>query len=294
MEDNLWFPSTAVQTGPIRLWPWQRQPLRDMVSPDVQRVTLMWPTQVGKTTVELLAFLYLMYHEPKNYLWAFPNDELLERWWKEKFVDMVRTSPIIRSVIRKMTFGSLEYAGGRLETGKSTAPSSLTSFTAKVGFIDEEDKWVPQPDSDNIRTSMESRGSGFAEAFRLIEASTPHGKAGSYIFDGYKSGSRCQFEVPCHFRRCRHLQLLTEETVEKGKLHCVKCGRAWTDSQRWEMICDSKADWATYNVHFDPAIRSYHVNAFYSPAPLSYTLGRATGDPRGFSTQVMGWPYDDE
>ena len=60
------------------------------------------------------------------------------------------------------------------------------------------------------------------------------------------------------------------------------------------MICDPRADWATRNLDFDPAFRSYQVNSFYAPAPLSYTLKRAPGDPRAFSSQVMGWPYDDE
>ena len=206
----------------------------------------------------------------------------------------VKASPVIASVIRKITQGSLEYAGGRLETARSTAPPSLTSFTASVGFIDELDKWTPQPDSDRPMTSVENRGAGFAEMFRLIAASTPHGKAGSWIFQDYKECSQCQFEVPCYYRRCREMQLLTEDTVEAGELHCRECGRAWSDKQRWEMICDPRADWATRNLDFDPAFRSYQVNSFYAPAPLSYTLKRAPGDPRAFSSQVMGWPYDDE
>lgn len=265
-----------------------------MVDPDVEIVTLMWPTQVGKTTLEFLAFLYLLYFEPKNYLWAFPDDRLLDRWWREKFVKFVEASPIIVPLIRHMKYGTLEFVGGLLETATSTAPSSLTSFTARLAFIDELDKWSLQPDSDDVRTSVISRGSGFGEMFRLVEGSTPHGKTGSYIFGGYKAGSQFQFQVPCYHRRCREMQLLSDETLENDKLHCRYCGRPWSDRQRWEMICHREAEWVSYNTGFDPAYRSYHVNSFYSPVPLATTLKRAPGDPRGYSAQVMGWPYEDE
>ena len=265
-----------------------------MVSPDMDVVTLMWGTQLGKTTAELLAFWYLMRFYPKNYLWGFPDDRLLDRWWREKFIDFMAANPSLRSLVRRVKYGSMEYVGGRLEVGLSTAPSSLTSFTATVGFIDEEDQWQLQPDSDNVRTSIESRGAMLGERFRLIEGSTPHGKAGSYIFEGFRAGSRFEWEVPCYHRRCRTMQELTMDTVEDGKLHCVKCGRPWTDAQRWDMLEDNRASWASRNVNYNPRRHSYHASALMSPVPLHVTLDRAPGDPRGFTCQVMGWPYDDE
>ena len=249
---------------------------------------------MGKTMIAIFAFLYMMYYEPKDYLWAFPDDRLLERWWNPKLVALLKANPILMDQIRKIKFGTLEYVGGQLEVGLSSAPNSLSSFTAKCGFLDEVDKMWPQPDADSIFTSVESRGSEYGEMFKLIGVSTPYGKAGSDIFKGFKGGSQFMFELPCYHRRCRHHQILTDETLEDGKLHCCKCGRPWTDPQRREMIEDPRAEWVSRNPDFQDDYRSYYINAFYSPVPLSFTLGRAPGDPRGYSSQILGWPFEDE
>ena len=94
-EKTIRLPSTEAEAGPFRLQrtPYLREPLDAFADPDVEQITLMCSTQVGKTTFELICMCYAFDQAPGRGIWVMPREEDAEYMLQGRLKPIIEQSP---------------------------------------------------------------------------------------------------------------------------------------------------------------------------------------------------------
>src|SRR5260370_4501912 len=93
--------ATSSRVGPMRLWPWQVQPLNDIIEhPECGSVVLMWPAQsMGKSEVALSLLGWSVAVDPCTWMVVCPDLGLAQEWSRKRFGGMVRETPVLRNLV---------------------------------------------------------------------------------------------------------------------------------------------------------------------------------------------------
>jgi phage terminase large subunit GpA-like protein len=282
----------------------------------VDRISLCWGSQTGKTTCLMIMAGFVVSQKPAPILWVFPTGKLSVNFSVSRWMPFCKDSTAIRPLIPKLVDGLIDsekFTISRQEMGRSivnfiSAGSSaeIKSYPVSILILDEIDA-IPQ----STRRECFDRVKGRID-FKIVQASTPTlVDAGAWA--EFQSGDRCRFFVDCPgcgekmvFRFWKEdgkpNLIWIDEKKEDGSTNlqivkrsafylCEKCGHKITDDQKAGMISGGR--WIAGNAISEPGHRSFHLNSFYSP---SLTFGRiaveylrAVKEPGGLRIFVNGW-----
>jgi len=147
-EENVKIPIGNAIPGFIRFdnAPYQREPLDMFSRKDVQRITLMWGAQLGKTQLLNCALAYHIAHEPVSQIMLQPSQSDLHTWLETKFNSMVDANQVLKETIAKprsregvnnQTMKS--YPGGFLMFSWAGSARTLRGRSAPKIYCDETD-----------------------------------------------------------------------------------------------------------------------------------------------------------
>lgn len=179
--------------------------------------------------------------------------------------------------------------GGYLVPFGAVNANKLRSVSIQVMLRDEIDGWpdIVGKDGDPIKLSAD-RTAAYESSRKILDISTPTIKGQSKIEKRFKLGDQRKYYVCClgcgfpQVLRWRHMDNATGEVggvvweTESGRLVpgsvrylCRNCGHGHTNDDKIKLLSPTHgAEWRPTAASANPEIRSYHINALYSPVGM--------------------------
>jgi phage terminase large subunit GpA-like protein len=269
--------------------------IMDCLSVDspVSRVAVMKSAQLGVTEVAVNWVGYIMAHikTAKPTLVVLPTDNLLVRWVHQRLRPMVTNAECLKELIQvsKTRDGSnrldlIDYPGGLLYLTSAGSASNLKSDSIAYVICDEADEYAWEIGGRGDPLSLiESRQANFPRR-KLLIFSTPTLSDSSRIAQEFAQGDQRYYLIRCP--QCGHYQSLvweqlrwTQENNAINAVHyeCVNKGCQIFEHEKPALLrerSDKNPNGAYWRPTAEPAsktIRSYSLNALYSPIGLGYS-----------------------
>ena len=286
------------------------------VTSPVQRVVLMFASQVGKTEVALNWLGYIIDHAPSPTLAILPTIEVRKRWVRQRLDPMLAATPALSRIIdsRKSREAAnsedmKDFPGGFLVTGGANSPASLASMPIRFVVCDEIDRfpWEVGQEGDPLGL-IDERTKTFPRR-KVLLVSTPTIKGASRVEAEYLLSDQREYQVPCP--HCAEYQVLRWQHPDGsyGLTHskstgltwytCRHCGTMIEEHHKTAMLAAGR--WIAKNP--SSKIRGYHLNGLYSPIGLGFSWGElwtkwqeAHGDTanlKRFINTTLGEPWEE-
>lgn len=277
-EANIEIPLGNAISGPIRFSnaPYQREPLDMFADPEVERITLMWGAQLGKTQLLNCAMGYYVAHEPVSQMMMQPSQGDLHTWLETKFNPMVDSNDVLSERIAKprsregVNNQSMKsYPGGFLMFAWAGSPRTMRGRSAPKIYCDEVDGYDYNAEGHPV-SLLWQRAATFGDQRKLLVTSTPTIKGVSFVEKSFLSGDQRKYWLPCphcsKFITLQWKQVVWDKDEEGNHLPetatycCQECGSPISDTEKRIALRDG--EWRAEKPFFGHA--SYHLSELYS------------------------------
>lgn len=272
---------SSAEPGP---WRTDRAPyLREIMDSfssrsDVEEIVFMKAAQIGGTEVLLNALGYIIDHAPGPVMLVWPTVDTAKRGSRQRVGPLTTDTPAIAEKIAPAksrdaanTVLEKSFPGGHLVITGANSAVGLRSMPAQYILMDEIDGWPIDVDEEGSPIALlEVRQRTFSRRKRL-KISTPTLAGRSAIEAAHDRGDARRYFVPCPI--CGEFQELEFSRLVWTKLdlppaaavyECAHCGDYIRNHQKTAML--ARGEWrATHPGRGGGKIRSYHLNALYSP-----------------------------
>lgn len=272
---------SSAEPGP---WRTDRTPyLREIMDAfssrsDVEEIVLMKAAQIGGTEVLLNCLGYIIDHAPGPTMLVWPTVDTAKRGSRQRVGPLTTDTPTIAEKIAPAksrdeanTVLEKTFPGGHLVITGANSAVGLRSMPAQYVLMDEIDGWPVDVDEEGSPIKLlEVRQRTFSRRKRL-KISTPTLAGRSAIESAHDRGDARRYFVPCPI--CGVFQELEFSRLTWSKLglppsaavyECSACGDYIRNHQKTGML--AAGEWrATKPGRGGGKIRSYHLNALYSP-----------------------------
>lgn len=301
-EANIKIPLGNAIPGSLRFAnaPYQVEPLNMMADPSVERVTLMWGAQTGKTQLLNCAMGYYIAHNPVSQMMMQPSQGDLHTWLETKFNPMVDSNEALNNVIAKprsregvnnQTMKS--YPGGFLMFSWSGSPRTMRGRSAPIIYCDEVDGYEYTAEGHPV-SLLWQRAATFGSQRKLLVTSTPTRKGSSFVESSFENGDQRRFHIPCpHCHSEIDLKWSNvmwdknnqgEHLPHTARYVCQECGCEIDDAQKRVALRSGR--WIAKRPFTGHA--SYHLSELYSAfrrwsdIVRSFLEKKATNDLQSF------------
>ena len=294
VEQNVVLDAGESIPGPITLYNFQKDILREFDTVGTRQVVMVCASQVGKTTIMACGMTYIIDIKPCNMVFAAATEEL-----RNEYID-IKLKPIITDCVslndkvertqrNEVSRSVVRYNGGSLRFATSGSSSSMKSRTARIAVIDEADEFSSNADSRNSVDVVKMRTSNFADGL-VIMASTPTNEQGAIWQEWLRSDQR-SYHTPCPHCGVEFVLGLDNMDTETGKLYCTECNEHITELQRLRML--ELGRWIAAKPF--AGVAGFHINLFHNPQKSVADIFHFynTMSEHGFYTQCLGLPYLD-
>ena len=278
-EANVVIPAGNARPGPIsfRDSPFQRSVLDAILDTRVQRVTLQWASQIGKTMVALCALGYFTDEKPLSQMFMQPTETDMKKWLATKFEPMLDANPRLANLYapprgREGTNNQImkDFRGGHLVLAWAGSSNTQRGVSAPIIICDEVDGYEYSEEGHPVDL-LWRRSATFGEKRKLIVLSTPTVINQSRIEDDYLQGDMRQFHVVC--TGCSEAWVFDwshvkyeKADVSTARLHCPHCDKPYSDTERIRLVRYAEADGGGWKAQKETKRHlSYHLSALYSP-----------------------------
>jgi phage terminase large subunit GpA-like protein len=248
----------------------------------VETVVVMSSAQVGKTEILNNLCGYHIHQDPAPILVVQPSVEMGETWSKDRLAPMLRDSPSLKGRVadaKSRTSGNTvrhkTFAGGHLTITGANSAAGLASRPIRILCCDEVDRYDASAGSEGDPVNLAVKRTTTFWNRKIILVSTPLIAGSSRIEKAYLESDQRRFWIPCP--HCSEMQVLkwanvqwSEDDPRTAAYHCVACGAAWTDAQRWVAV--RRGEWRA-EAEFR-GVAGFHLSELYSPwRKISETVG---------------------
>jgi phage terminase large subunit GpA-like protein len=248
-------PSMAAVPGPFDTSRVEvaRGPMRSFTEPGVKTVTLKTCTQLLKTTCIENLLGFLIHQRPGPILCAFPKEDMVRSFSKERLASMARATPALREILGEVmrdksleSLGYKSFPGGFVALESAGSPTNLASRPIRVTLADEIDKFSDLKYEGDPILLLEERTATFPNALH-VRACSPTVEETSRIEKSYNESDQRKPFVACpHCGHEQHLRFFTHVQWQKDEngnhlpltaaIFCESCGAEWTEEQRRKLI----------------------------------------------------------
>jgi len=212
-----WIPKgTGAESGPVRLYGYQRGLLDAMCDPRIPLVTVLKAARVGYTRCATLALAYHLHQDPTLCAVAQPTIPDAEDFGGGEIAPMLREAPALKNLLRplrkgekpdKATFYQLSN-GASVRVVGAASDDAFRRYSARFQFADEidGDGWTPGAKSQGDKLKLFwTRGETFWNR-KQVRGSTPLLEETSRIWRLWLQSDQRRYFVPCP--QCREMQYL--------------------------------------------------------------------------------------
>jgi phage terminase large subunit GpA-like protein len=299
-------PETSTSPGKYdsAVTPYIRRPQDCMGDPGVEMVVLCFGAQLAKSTAIENAIGYRIHRMPSPIVVVQPKIDSAEAWAKERFVPMVKSTPVLRERVQlgRSTDSTLRYKvfpGGFLFAASAQSASELAARSAPTVGLDEVDRMEALP-QEGSPVEIVLRRQGAADLGTAFLTSTPGTDEDTIIYPYLEGGTFERYFVPCP--HCGHRQHLVWGNIDLETASYV-CGSKDAEGkqegcgvlidERFKPAMLAAGEWRASNP--DGKYPSFHLNALYSPFAKSNWAAavaawrRAQGKPADLQVFVNTW-----
>lgn len=257
--------------------PYQAEPMDCANDPSIQRITLQWGAQLGKTEIINNILGYGIHQNPRSQMMMFPTQGDLSTWLETKFNPLIRDTPEVNELVAKARAREgvnnsrmKSYPGGFLMFAWSGSPNTMRGRSSPIILCDEVDGYETTPEGDPIDLLWQ-RSATFGDDRLLLVTSTPTIKGASRVESSFLMGDQRYFNVPCP--HCGEHQVLRwgqvqwergangDPIVETAVYVCEHCEGHIEDGHKPAML--RRGQWVATKPFKGHA--SFHLNELYSP-----------------------------
>ena len=194
---------TSRASGPLRLYPYQREPLAATEDPAVRQISLMWSPRLGKSTIWKMSLLKRLHDGGLVGLIVYPSLGLGHKTNHDTVEPLLRSVPSLRADLRRR--GAITKDAYRLPSARSIVyylggGAQIVSYTAGWGVLDECDQvdvGNEGEDGENIDQlhALRLRMQTYPDRL-LIACSSPTTRRG-VIYGAWRQGSRHVWHLRC-------------------------------------------------------------------------------------------------
>ncbi len=257
--------------------PYMREILECFASRVVRQLTLKTSAQVGKTTMILVGYAWIVRFDNADTLWVMAGQDTAEELMRDKvqpaIQDIADLAAKFTGVDDDVTQKSLRFIDGTLFMGWAKSAASLASRSCKRVFFDETGKYptFASKEASPVRLGMQ-RAKNFWDRL-VVLASTPTTKHG-IISEQFELSDQRYYHVPCP--HCGVKQKLIWDQLKFGEDHdpdrieregdawyeCIACAGKIKEQHRYKMLMGGEwiPDRPEVTTH-----RGYHLSVLYSP-----------------------------
>ncbi|HML88919.1 MAG TPA: phage terminase large subunit family protein [Methylomusa anaerophila] len=257
--------------------PYLRRIMDEFCNPEIENITFVAGSQLGKTEAEYNMLCYAIDQDPGPVLVVYPTDKLAEFASENRLQPMFKLSPAIMDKFDERASDKLElqFINNYVALVGANSPSDLATRPVRYIFFDEIDKYPKWAGREaNPLSLAEERQKTFYNK-KTVKVSTPTIKLGNIWRSYEKADLRLKYEVPCP--HCGHKQLFVFKQIKWPEgmsdpqlvrfaawYECEHCYQRIDDRHKMEML--RSGDWKEQNV---PVGRvksiAFHLNSIYSP-----------------------------
>lgn len=224
--------SITAEAGPWRTerTPYLREPMRAFTDPHVEEISMVAPSQVGKTEFELNCIGYIIDQDPSSVLYVHPSLAAAQEFSRERLEPSLKASPVLAERLKDVksagrTAGATvlmkAFPGGYISFAGSNSANGLSSKPIRYVIADEVDRWAPSAGRDGDPwTLAEKRQATFFNRKR-VAVSTPVIKGRSRIEKLFYRGTQerwCTQCPHCHdYHEIRFDDIKFKATPEKNR-----------------------------------------------------------------------------
>lgn len=265
------------------------------VSSPVREVAFIKSNQIGGTVVAENVVCYYIGEHPCPIMYISSTEPHATDWMQNRMDNALLYSGLQGRIKSQSLDNSLknksgstkrkkEFDGGYLMAVGGQSPNSFRQKSIRVLIFDELDGITLGGAEGSPARLAKNRTDAFTK-HKIFYTSTPTVKNASNIEKIYESGDRRRFFIPC--LKCGTFQDLVfkpteDQRKEEGivgliyKKHddggviqdsvgyvCKKCGNIWRDEQKRLFL--TGGEWRATGTSVKSTLRSYHLNALYSP-----------------------------
>lgn len=276
---------TSATTATVGKWRNDRNSLlvevMDCLSPysPVRRVSVMGPSQFGKTEVGLNLLGHTIDQAPAPFLIVRPDLGAAKKFSRQRIDTMIAASPNLRGKVSERksrdkanTTLIKEFLGGILILAGAKSAASLRDMPAARLWMDELDAYDEEVGDEGDPAALATnRTLSFGSRAKILETSTPTIKGRSRIERAFELGDRSRRLLPCP--HCAHFQSLRWEHLKWTKTadllvhdvyyECESCKQPIGEHQKAGMLAAGM--WVAERPEQSRVHRSFHWNALYHP-----------------------------
>ena len=277
-------PEYSAQTGRLKLYKFQREPLDFFGDPYTSEIVIMSATQMLKTLAMQVCIAYAIARDPGPILLAQPTTSDAETFSKERLGPMVRDMECLRTRVapekrtsKGNTILQKVFDGGSLSLIGAQTAGNFARRSIRYFFGDERDKWPKNVGKEGDGWSLGiKRQATFRSRAKRLQACSPTIEGDSQIATAYENSDQRKFWVPCP--HCGWHQVLRWERVTwdtgnaslrdlRSQLRatvaylCEHCDSRWTDADRWS-ACE-QGEWRADKPF--AGIAGFWISEIYSP-----------------------------
>lgn len=257
----------------------------------VEKIVLLWASQTGKTTVMNAAVGYYIHQDPAPIMRVDPTKEMAEAWSKDRFVPMIRDTPVLAALVRidnsrdgENTILHKRFPGGNLTMAGANSPASLASRPKRVLVEDEVDRFPRSAKKEGRPSKLAEKRTTTFWNRKIIKSSSPTIKNESEIEEEFDRSDKRFYHVKCP--HCGEKQKMVwaqlkwpEAEPEKAYYVCGPNGCIIQDGDKHYML--AHGEWIAEAPFKGTA--GFHISSLYSPwvtfAELAKKWLDAQGDP---------------
>lgn len=240
----------------------------------------MASSQIGKTETFLNNPIgYYIHQDPAPILMVQPILDSARGWSKERFVPMLRDTPVLNGLVRdprskdsSNTILQKVFPGGYIFMAGANSPASLASRPIRIVMFDEIDKFPASAGPEGDPISLAKKRTTTFWNRKIAMTSTPSIKGASRIEHAFESSDQRFYHVPCP--QCDTLIVLKwggpdadfgikwdKDQPESAYYVCQECGGVVDETDKPRMLTRGK--WIATAPFKKTA--GFHINEIYSP-----------------------------
>ncbi|WP_342576514.1 phage terminase large subunit family protein [Paenibacillus sp. FSL M8-0142] len=283
-EHRILSAEASAEPGPWRTSraPYQREPMNAIADRSVEKVVLMWASQLGKTDIQLNAIGYFTGHDPSPIMVVHPDLQVARDFSNDRLAPMYRDSPQLSKLVVKdksrdsrNTILYKTFPGGRINIAGTNSPASLASKPIRVVVGDEIDRFALSAGKEGDPIALVTARTKTFYNKKLIWVSTPTIKGKSNIETMYEDSTQEEWCVPCP--SCDELQPFKWEQIKfEYDENLRKCTEVWHfckscgalhEEWEWKKDYEQRGRWVAQKEH--ATTRGFHLNSL--AATINYT-----------------------
>ncbi|SMF80748.1 phage terminase large subunit family protein [Pseudobacteriovorax antillogorgiicola] len=245
----------------------------------IEKVVLMKGWQTGGTLAGLAWMLWVMDAAPAPMLIVQPNDELRNKFSKQRISPIVSNCKSLQGKIEELerysskkeakdTLITKQFPGGFLNLGTAKSEVSLRSDTVQFVMFDEvsayDDDCQGHGDPCGIALGRTSHYDGRKKIF-YISTPTIHGSC--RIEEEYNFSDKRKYFIKC--LSCGEPQIFEWKRFffgeERVHYRCIKCEYKHYEEDKPELLKRGNASWQATANPVNPKSVGFHLPALYAP-----------------------------